>query len=153
MPLLHSCVWPLGTYIQQTLVLLCAYNLTKARLYAFQQEECANVGAETDAHAGNTTLDSLKLTPKVKLIKWAPQNDVLGHPAVKAFLTQAGINSIHEAAYHAVPVVSVPLIADQVNNAVLVKSNTVSAHHPKASLETTQGLKSHLLAQVTIFAP
>lgn len=68
---------------------------------------------------GNTTLDSLKLTPKVKLIKWAPQNDVLGHPAVKAFLTQAGINSIHEAAYHAVPVVSVPLIADQVNNAIL----------------------------------
>ena len=77
---------------------------------------------EWDARAGNTTLGSLKLTPKIKLIKWAPQNDVLGHPAVNAFLTHAGINSIYEAAYHAVPVVSVPLIADQVNNAVLVRT-------------------------------
>ena len=75
-----------------------------------------------DAHAGNITLESLQLTAKIKLMDWVPQNDVLGHPAVKAFLSHAGINSIYEAAYQAVPVVSVPLIADQVNNAVLVKT-------------------------------
>ena len=68
----------------------------------------------------DVTLDSLKLGPKVKVIKWAPQNDILGHPAVKVFLTQAGVNSLHEAAYHAVPVVTLPMFGDQLNNAVLV---------------------------------
>ena len=70
--------------------------------------------------AGNTTVDSLGLADNIKVITWAPQNDVLGHPAVKAFVTQAGINSLYEAAYHAVPIVAVPLIADQDENAAKV---------------------------------
>ena len=63
------------------------------------------------------SIASLALGANIKLIHWAPQNDVLGHPAVKAFVTQAGINSLYEAAYHAVPVVSVPLVGDQFVNA------------------------------------
>lgn len=71
-------------------------------------------------HTGNTPLESLHLGPNIKTIKWAPQNDVLGHPAVGVFLTQGGINSLYEAAYHAKPVVTIPLIADQEGNAVKV---------------------------------
>ena len=77
--------------------------------------------------AGNTTVDSLRLADNIKVITWAPQNDVLGHPAVKAFVTQAGINSLYEAAYHAVPIVAVPLIADQDENAAKVTSDA----HPQ----------------------
>ena len=40
---------------------------------------------------GNATLGS-----NIHLIEWAPQNDVLGHPATRAFLTQAGTNSFNE---------------------------------------------------------
>lgn len=54
---------------------------------------------------------------------WVPQNDVLGHPAVKAFVTHAGVNSLYEAAYHAKPIVAVPLIADQPSNAAQVNAH------------------------------
>ena len=42
---------------------------------------------------GNSTLN---LGSNVKTVKWAPQNDVLGHPSVKAFYTQGGANSFNE---------------------------------------------------------
>ncbi len=69
------------------------------------------------------TVEALNLGRNIKLIDWAPQNDVLGHPAVKAFLTHAGINSLYEAAYHGKPIVSVPLIVDQPANAAKVHAD------------------------------
>ena len=69
--------------------------------------------------ADNMTTASLS-APNIKFISFAPQNDVLGHPAVKAFVTHAGSNSIYEAAYHGMPVVCIPLIADQADNAARV---------------------------------
>ena len=70
--------------------------------------------------AGNLTIAGLKLGRNIRTTAWAPQNDVLGHPSVKAFVMQGGINSLYEAAYHAKPVVTVPLGADQVENAAKV---------------------------------
>ena len=77
------------------------------------------------ADAGDTSVANLSLGSNTKLVDWAPQNDVLGHPAVKAFVTHAGINSVYEAAYHAKPVVAVPLIADQPENAVKVNQTNL----------------------------
>lgn len=79
-------------------------------------------------HADNVTIASLNLGTNIKTLPWAPQNDILGHPAVKAFVMQAGINSLYEAAYHAMPVVSIPLVTDQVDNAAKVMT-TVTQHH------------------------
>lgn len=39
---------------------------------------------------------SLPVSSNIKVVKWAPQNDVLGHPNVKAFFTQGGANSFNE---------------------------------------------------------
>jgi len=47
---------------------------------------------------------------------------------VKAFVMQAGINSLYEAAYHAKPVVSIPLVTDQVDNAAKVMT-VIKRHH------------------------
>lgn len=55
---------------------------------------------------------------------------MLGHPAVKAVLTQAGINSAYEAASHAEPVFAVPLIADQPKHAVNVKQTNLPVAKP-----------------------
>ncbi|KAK9817353.1 hypothetical protein WJX74_010772 [Apatococcus lobatus] len=67
---------------------------------------------------GNLTLANFSLGPNIKLIDWAPQNDVLGHPSMGAFVTQGGINSIYEAMFNAVPVLVIGLTADQPQNAV-----------------------------------
>ena len=31
-----------------------------------------------------------------QVVSWAPQNDVLGHPSTRAFLTHGGINGLYE---------------------------------------------------------
>uniref|UniRef100_UPI00398E3AAB 2-hydroxyacylsphingosine 1-beta-galactosyltransferase-like n=1 Tax=Pristiophorus japonicus TaxID=55135 RepID=UPI00398E3AAB len=47
-----------------------------------------------------------------KLMEWIPQNDLLGHQNVKAFLSHGGLNGIYEAIYHGVPVVGIPFFGD-----------------------------------------
>lgn len=39
---------------------------------------------------------NVALASNIRLIEWAPQNDILGHPATRVFLTQAGTNSFNE---------------------------------------------------------
>ncbi|XP_012579480.1 PREDICTED: UDP-glucuronosyltransferase 2B17-like isoform X4 [Condylura cristata] len=56
------------------------------------------------------------LGANTRLYKWIPQNDLLGHPKTKAFITHGGTNGIYEAIYHGVPMVGVPLFADQPDN-------------------------------------
>ena len=54
--------------------------------------------------------------------QWFPQNDVLGHPQTKVFLTHGGYGSLYEAAYHGVPIVAIPSFGDQDDNAVKAES-------------------------------
>ncbi len=54
-------------------------------------------------------MQSLGLASNIWLVPWLPQNDVLGHAGVKVFVTQAGINSMYEAVYHAKPHASLVL--------------------------------------------
>ena len=53
----------------------------------------------------------------VKLLKWMPQNDLLGHVSVKLFITHCGNNGQYEALYHGVPMIGFPMFADQHHNA------------------------------------
>ena len=50
-------------------------------------------------------------------MNWIPQNDLLAHRDIKAFVSHAGTNSYYESAYHGVPVVAVPLFVDHFSNA------------------------------------
>ncbi|CAN9508668.1 unnamed protein product [Ophioblennius macclurei] len=61
---------------------------------------------ERPDNLGNNTL----------LVKWMPQNDLLGHPKAKAFVAHGGTNGIYESMYHGVPIVGVPLMFDQFEN-------------------------------------
>ncbi|XP_063058635.1 UDP-glucuronosyltransferase 2A1-like [Engraulis encrasicolus] len=56
------------------------------------------------------------LAPNTRLYDWLPQNDLLGHPKTKAFITHGGTNGLYEAIYHGVPMVGIPFFADQPNN-------------------------------------
>ncbi|XP_048220826.1 UDP-glucuronosyltransferase 2B31-like [Perognathus longimembris pacificus] len=62
------------------------------------------------------------LAPNTQLYKWIPQNDLLGHPKTKAFITHGGTNGVYEAIYHGVPMVGIPLFADQPDNIARVKA-------------------------------
>lgn len=53
----------------------------------------------------------------VKISKWLPQQDVLGHPNVKLFIMQAGYLSTEEAIVNRVPLLALPFFADQMFNA------------------------------------
>lgn len=41
---------------------------------------------------------------------------VPGHPLTKAFITHGGTNGLYEAIYHGIPMVGIPMFADQHDN-------------------------------------
>ncbi|EOA12094.1 hypothetical protein CARUB_v100165190mg, partial [Capsella rubella] len=52
-----------------------------------------------------------------KIISWAPQVDVLNSPAIGAFVTHCGWNSILESLWFGVPMAAWPIYAEQQFNA------------------------------------
>lgn len=50
------------------------------------------------------------------LTEWSPQNDLLGHKNTRIFITHCGNNGQYEAVYHAVPMIGIPMFADQFRN-------------------------------------
>ncbi|XP_057583688.1 UDP-glucuronosyltransferase 2B4-like [Hippopotamus amphibius kiboko] len=91
-------------------------------------EERANIIASAFAQIPQKVLwryDGKKpdtLGPNTRLYKWIPQNDLLGHPKTKAFVTHGGSNGIYEAIYHGIPMVGLPLFADQPHNIAQMKA-------------------------------
>ncbi|XP_066242485.1 UDP-glucuronosyltransferase 2B31-like isoform X1 [Saccopteryx leptura] len=82
------------------------------------------------------------LGPNTRLYKWIPQNDLLGHPKTKAFITHGGTNGIYEAIYHGIPMVGIPLFADQPDNIVHMKTKGAAIRLDLHTLSSTKLLNA-----------
>lgn len=92
-----------------TLVSALPRDVTEAIAAAFAdlpQKVVWRFVGEKPSSLGNNTL----------LVKWLPQNDLLGHPKTRVFVAHGGTNGMYEAIYHGIPVLGLPLLFDQFDN-------------------------------------
>ncbi|PZC79478.1 hypothetical protein B5X24_HaOG200298 [Helicoverpa armigera] len=54
--------------------------------------------------------------------KWMPQKEILSHPNIRLFVSHGGLIGTQEATFHGVPIVGVPIYADQYNNLLQVQN-------------------------------
>ncbi|CAK1594086.1 unnamed protein product [Parnassius mnemosyne] len=53
------------------------------------------------------------LPKNIHVLKWAPQQSILAHPNCIMFITHGGLLSITEAVHFGVPIIGIPVFADQ----------------------------------------
>ncbi|KAH8269649.1 hypothetical protein KR018_012619 [Drosophila ironensis] len=73
-------------------------SLKQRILWKFEDETLANLPAN------------------VKVQKWMPQGDILAHPKVKVFIAHGGLFGFQEAVHFGVPILGMPVYADQYTN-------------------------------------
>ncbi|KAL7076530.1 hypothetical protein ACQ4LE_004820 [Meloidogyne hapla] len=72
----------------------------------------------------------LKSVPNVHTFTWIRQAAILAHPNLKAFITHCGQNSLTESFRAGVPVIGLPLFADQFYNADLAQKHGIGLQIP-----------------------
>ncbi|CAI9109828.1 OLC1v1009734C1 [Oldenlandia corymbosa var. corymbosa] len=71
----------------------------------------------TNSHSGAIEgILSRRMASQGEIVRWAPQQKVLSHPAVACFLSHCGWNSTVESVGNGVPVLCWPYFADQFTN-------------------------------------
>lgn len=70
--------------------------------------------------------------------KWLPQDDILAHPKLKLFITHAGKGGVSEAQYHGVPMLALPVFADQPGNADKLVASGYGLQLPLATLDVDE---------------
>ncbi|XP_050524846.1 UDP-glycosyltransferase UGT5-like [Daktulosphaira vitifoliae] len=88
--------------------------------------------------------DQLPNLPKNIIVrKWFPQNDILGHPNCKLFITHGGVLSIIESFHHSVPILCMSIFADQDQNCMQASLKGMALHIPFFEV-TSQRLSNSL---------
>ncbi|KAM6150529.1 UDP-glucuronosyltransferase 2B17-like isoform 2-T2 [Erethizon dorsatum] len=82
------------------------------------------------------------LGPNTRLYKWIPQNDLLGHPKTRAFITHGGANGVYEAIYHGIPMVGIPLFGEQHDNIATMKAKGAAVKLDFKSISSTDLLNA-----------
>lgn len=62
-----------------------------------------------------------KVLPHIMLSSWLPQNEILHHNKTVLFISHVGFKSLREAICASTPIVALPMFAEQLRNAAIVK--------------------------------
>lgn len=100
----------LGTNVKSNML---GEGRLKAILQAFAEIPDYNFLWKFESEIGELPL---KPTSNVMIGKFLPQNDILAHPNLKAFISHAGILSSQEALWHGKPIIAIPMFVDQQRN-------------------------------------
>lgn len=88
--------------------------------------------------------DNLPGRPEnVEIRKWLPQQEILGHPNLRLFISHGGLLSTTEAVYHGVPMLAIPVFFDQYLNSKIITNNGFGLNLPYENLNE-QDLESML---------
>ncbi|XP_046564066.1 UDP-glucuronosyltransferase 1A1-like [Haliotis rubra] len=71
--------------------------------------------------------DKEEIRGNIKSMKWIQQNDILGHPNTKVFISHCGKNGFWEAVYHGVPIICMPIHAETFTTAIKVKKYNIGS--------------------------
>ncbi|XP_030387611.1 UDP-glucuronosyltransferase 2B1 [Scaptodrosophila lebanonensis] len=87
------------------------------------------------------------LPDNVMIQNWLPQADILAHPNVKVFIAHGGQFGIQEAVYYGVPLLGIPIYADQHGNIhkSVAKGYALGLSYDAISTDTLNGSLSELL--------
>ncbi|XP_039501343.2 UDP-glucosyltransferase 2 [Drosophila santomea] len=92
-------------------------------------------------YEGSST-DIKDITSNVKLSQWLPQQDILGHPKIRAFVTHGGLLSMFETVFHGVPVVTMPVFCDHDVNSAKAEIDGYAIKLDLQTLSTNQLYKA-----------
>lgn len=84
----------------------------------------------------------LTLGNNTLLLEWFPQNDLLGHPKTRMFVSHGGTNGIYEAIYHGVPVLALPILFDQFDNVLRLQVRSAARVLQVAALTSQEFLEA-----------
>ncbi|XP_055692922.1 UDP-glucosyltransferase 2-like [Lutzomyia longipalpis] len=83
--------------------------------------------------------------PKNVIIRpWLPQSDILAHKNTILFITHGGLLSTQEATWYGVPLLNLPIFADQANNARISKAAGVGEIYNIRTVERKSFLEAIL---------
>lgn len=78
----------------------------------------------------------------IMLVEWIPQYAVLSHPKTLTFISHLGAKSFRESICAKVPLVSMPLFAEQFRNSAIVRRKKIGIFLGKSNLDKNEVLRA-----------
>lgn len=73
----------------------------------------------------------------ILMTDWLPQNDILAHRNTRLFISHCGLGGVIEAKFHGVPILAIPVFADQPKNAEAIVRDGWALELPYADINAS----------------